>query len=37
MATHPWSSTHSIMSEQDRLDAGVTEVDLTSDIETRFR
>ncbi|KAL5041784.1 hypothetical protein BDW71DRAFT_217426 [Aspergillus fruticulosus] len=25
MATHPWSSTHSIMSEQDRLDAGVTE------------
>ncbi|KAE8342152.1 hypothetical protein BDV24DRAFT_173988 [Aspergillus arachidicola] len=25
MATHPWSSTHSIMSEQDRMDAGITE------------
>ena len=26
MATHPWSSTHSIMTEQDRHDAGITEV-----------
>ncbi|KAE8143646.1 Cys/Met metabolism PLP-dependent enzyme-domain-containing protein [Aspergillus pseudotamarii] len=25
MATHPWSSTHSIMSEQDRTNAGITE------------
>nr|POE75173.1 homocysteine synthase [Quercus suber]POE94747.1 homocysteine synthase [Quercus suber] len=25
MATHPWSSTHVIMSEADRLDAGITE------------
>ncbi|PLN86875.1 homocysteine synthase [Aspergillus taichungensis] len=25
MATHPWGSTHSIMTEEDRLSAGVTE------------
>lgn len=25
MATHPWSSTHVIMSEEDRLRAGITE------------
>ncbi|KAK2038749.1 O-acetylhomoserine/O-acetylserine sulfhydrylase [Colletotrichum somersetense] len=25
MATHPWSSTHAIMTEQDRLNAGITE------------
>ncbi|KAL6862462.1 hypothetical protein ACO1O0_002695 [Amphichorda felina] len=25
MATHPWSSTHSIMTEQDRHNAGITE------------
>ncbi|OAA35822.1 O-acetylhomoserine/O-acetylserine sulfhydrylase [Beauveria brongniartii RCEF 3172] len=25
MATHPWSSTHSIMSEPDRLNAGITQ------------
>jgi len=26
MATHPWSSTHTIMTEQDRLNASITEV-----------
>ncbi|KAJ4144931.1 hypothetical protein LMH87_003798 [Akanthomyces muscarius] len=25
MATHPWSSTHAIMSEQDRINAGISE------------
>lgn len=30
MATHPWSSTHSIMTEQDRHNAGITEVLLTA-------
>ncbi|KAK2616583.1 hypothetical protein QQS21_000406 [Conoideocrella luteorostrata] len=25
MATHPWSSTHAIMSEKDRINAGITE------------
>lgn len=28
MATHPWSLSHAIMTEQDRLNAGITKVDL---------
>lgn len=30
MATHPWSSTHSIMSEEDRIKAGITEVNIAN-------
>ncbi|ATY60305.1 O-acetylhomoserine O-acetylserine sulfhydrylase [Cordyceps militaris] len=48
MATHPWSSTHSLLSEKDRIDAGVTEDlirlsigtedcdDILADIRTAF-
>lgn len=42
MATHPWSSTHSIMTEADRLNAGITEELIrlsvgTEDLEDLFK